>query len=103
MSRIAKAPLELPKGVEFNLSGEQVRVKGPKGNLETKLHPNVRIEQDNDTLEFKPQSASDTPMAGRIATSQPEVSTHTRRLSKNRSRSIPPANRTPAWRASLRI
>ncbi len=64
MSRIAKAPLELPKGVEFNCSGEQVRVKGPKGNLEITLNPKVRVEQENGTVTVQPQQDSDMPMAG---------------------------------------
>lgn len=64
MSRIAKAPIELPSGVELNLSGEQVRVKGPKGNLEMNLHPNVRIEQEDGSVTVKPAQDSDLPMAG---------------------------------------
>lgn len=64
MSRIAKAPIELPSGVELNLSGAQVRVKGPKGNLEMNLHPNVRIEQEDGSVTIKPAQDSDLPMAG---------------------------------------
>jgi large subunit ribosomal protein L6 len=64
MSRIAKAPIELPKGVEFNLSGEQVRVKGPKGNLEMNVHPNVSVEQESGTVVVKPANDADMPMAG---------------------------------------
>ncbi len=64
MSRIASAPIELPSGVEFNLSGEQVRVKGPKGNMQMNLHPNVRIEQEDGTVVVKTVADSDLPMAG---------------------------------------
>lgn len=64
MSRIAKAPIELPKGVEFKHQGGLVSVKGPKGNLEMKLHPGVSLEQDESTISVKPVKASDTPMAG---------------------------------------
>ena len=64
MSRIANAPIELPKGVEFNCSGEQVRVKGPKGNLEMNLHPNVSVEQNDGTVVVKPANDGDIPMAG---------------------------------------
>lgn len=64
MSRIASAPIELPSGVEFNLSGEQVRVKGPKGNMEMNLHPNVRIEQEDGSVVVKTVADSDLPMAG---------------------------------------
>ncbi|HKJ18535.1 MAG TPA: 50S ribosomal protein L6 [Xanthomonadales bacterium] len=64
MSRIANAPIELPKGVEFSNKGEQVSVKGPKGNLEMKLHPSVSLEQEDNTITVKVSRASDTPMAG---------------------------------------
>lgn len=64
MSRIANAPIELPKGVELNCNAEQVRVKGPKGNLEMKLHPRVRVEQENGTVLVKPEHDSDLPVAG---------------------------------------
>lgn len=34
MSRIGRKPIELPKGVEVNLSGDTIRVKGPRGELQ---------------------------------------------------------------------
>ena len=37
MSRIAKAPIELPSGVEIKIAGSEVSVKGPKGNLVQQL------------------------------------------------------------------
>jgi large subunit ribosomal protein L6 len=64
MSRIANAPIELPSGVEFAYKGEQVSVKGPKGNLEMKLHPSVSLEQEDSTVTVKPANDSDLPMAG---------------------------------------
>ena len=33
MSRVAKKPIALPKGVEFNIQSDSVSVKGPKGTL----------------------------------------------------------------------
>jgi large subunit ribosomal protein L6 len=44
MSRVGKKPIELPKGVEVGLSGATVRVKGPKGELERQLHPDMIVE-----------------------------------------------------------
>ena len=64
MSRIAKAPIELPSGVDIKVAGSEVNVKGPKGNLAMKLHPNVSIEQDDKILTVKPANDADTPMAG---------------------------------------
>ena len=64
MSRIAKAPIELPAGVELNVKGGEVKVKGPKGQLAIQLHPNVSLEQDDKNFVVKAASNSDTPMAG---------------------------------------
>ena len=64
MSRIAKAPIELPSGVEIKVSGAEVSVKGPKGNLVQKLHPDVSLEQDDNTITVKPAGDSSVPMAG---------------------------------------
>lgn len=64
MSRIAKAPIELPSGVELNVAGGQVNVKGPKGKLELKLHPSVSLEKDDSNYLVKPSDDSAIPMAG---------------------------------------
>ena len=64
MSRIAKAPIELPSGVEIKIAGSEVNVKGPKGNLVQSLHPNVSVEQEDKTITVKPANDSDIPMAG---------------------------------------
>jgi large subunit ribosomal protein L6 len=64
MSRIAKAPIELPKGVELDIKGDEVRVKGPKGNLGLRLHPGVTVEQQDSNYIVQPIKAADMPMAG---------------------------------------
>ena len=43
MSRIGKIPIEIPSGVEVQLEGNTIRVKGPKGTLERKLHPEMQV------------------------------------------------------------
>ena len=52
MSRIANAPVELPKGVEAKLSGDGIAVKGAKGNLNLALHEWIAVEQDGDSLKI---------------------------------------------------
>jgi large subunit ribosomal protein L6 len=56
MSRIAKKPIEMPKGVEYKLDGSTVTVKGGKGDLSMELYPNIEIEQDKQVLEIVTQS-----------------------------------------------
>lgn len=46
MSRVANAPVALPNGVEVNLSGASVTVKGPKGTLAHDVHEAVEVSID---------------------------------------------------------
>jgi large subunit ribosomal protein L6 len=41
MSRIGKAPIDLPSGVEVSIDGDAVVVKGPKGSLTQVLDPRI--------------------------------------------------------------
>jgi large subunit ribosomal protein L6 len=59
MSRIAKNPVVLPKGVEVTLAAEQLSVKGPLGTLTQRLHEGVKIEKDGDKLVFAAVGDSD--------------------------------------------
>jgi large subunit ribosomal protein L6 len=52
MSRIAKYPVELPKGVEATLATDKITVKGPMGTLVQALTGQVTIEQDAGKLTF---------------------------------------------------
>src|SRR5689334_17614097 len=53
MSRIAKYPVSLPKGVEVNLAGGQISVKGPLGTIARAADPNVEVKKDGEQLVFK--------------------------------------------------
>ena len=44
MSRIGRLPISIPKGVDVKVNGQDVSVKGPKGELKRTFHPLVRIE-----------------------------------------------------------
>ncbi len=59
MSRIAKYPVELPKGVEAQLSAEAVSIKGPLGTLTQFMLPAVAVEQDGDKLQCKAVPGAD--------------------------------------------
>jgi large subunit ribosomal protein L6 len=58
MSRIGKRPINIPDKVTVTLDGQQVSVKGPKGQLDRILPPEVTIEQDNNTLMVKRRNDS---------------------------------------------
>ncbi|HLP18711.1 MAG TPA: 50S ribosomal protein L6 [Chitinophagales bacterium] len=51
MSRIGKAPIELPKGVSVDvMGGNVVKVKGPKGELFQAIDPDITIKVEGSTL-----------------------------------------------------
>jgi large subunit ribosomal protein L6 len=50
MSRIGKEAITVPSGVEVTIDGDEVRVKGPKGQLAYRLVGDVAIERDGDAL-----------------------------------------------------
>ena len=52
MSRVAKNPVKLPAGVEFNMSGQRLSVKGAKGALELNVHSSVEVIHEAGELRF---------------------------------------------------
>jgi len=58
MSRIAKAPVELPQGVEFKQEGNVVTIKGGKGSLTLELNSEVELSQNDSSLSVAPRSGS---------------------------------------------
>ena len=50
MSRIGKAPITVPAGVDVNVDGRTISVKGPKGTLERQIPGTITVSQDGDTL-----------------------------------------------------
>ena len=50
MSRIGRMPIPLPQGVEVDIKGNEVRVKGPNGELSRSFDPAIAISLNQDTL-----------------------------------------------------
>lgn len=48
MSRIGKLPVSVPAGVEVSINGNEVNVKGPKGELTQTFHKELTIEKAED-------------------------------------------------------
>lgn len=47
MSRIGKAPIPVPQGVTVTITGEEVKVKGPKGELKRVIRPELKVSQED--------------------------------------------------------
>ena len=62
MSRVAKNPVDLPSGVEVKMSGRNIQVKGPKGELSLNLHPTVDMVHEDNQIRLA-ASTGDSAMA----------------------------------------
>lgn len=56
MSRIGRAPIAIPAGVEVKVDGTHITVKGPKGQLERDIVPCITVEQADGALLVKRSS-----------------------------------------------
>jgi len=54
MSRIAKAPISIPSGVSVEIAGQEIKVKGPKGNMSWTVHPLVTVSREDINLNVSP-------------------------------------------------
>lgn len=50
MSRVAKAPVAIPAGVTVTLSGQDIKVKGPVGELSRTIHGDVVVSQEENNI-----------------------------------------------------
>lgn len=57
-TRIARNPVEIPKGVEITINGQDLKVKGPKGEQARVCHPLVKMEMLEEGLKFSPMNSS---------------------------------------------
>lgn len=64
MSRVAKQPVAIPAGVEININGQDISVKGPRGALQWSVNGVVEIQRAENVLQFTPRN--DTAEAGAL-------------------------------------
>lgn len=63
MSRIAKAPVAVPAGVEISISGQTISAKGKNGQLSLDMHPAVSVAQEEGVLNFGTRDGSKQAVA----------------------------------------
>ena len=66
MSRVAKKPITLPKGVELNVAADQISVKGPKGTLTLAKPTAVSLSIEDGVANVVAASDDDIAMAGTV-------------------------------------
>ncbi len=64
MSRIGKQPITLPKGVEYTVEVGKVKVKGPKGTVETLLPEGITVKTEDGHLVAERASDSQSAVHG---------------------------------------
>ncbi len=55
MSRIGKQPVQIPDKVTVTVHGQEVTVKGPKGELKHNVHPNIHVQHSAGVLHLSRQ------------------------------------------------
>ncbi|MBM6969368.1 50S ribosomal protein L6 [Pseudoramibacter alactolyticus] len=53
MSRVGNAPVVIPKGVDIQIDGQIVTVKGPKGTLTREMHPDMQLSVEDGELKVE--------------------------------------------------
>ena len=66
MSRVAKKPISLPKGVELNIQDDSVSAKGPKGTLSLAKPAGVKIAVEDGSAVLSANDDSLVPLAGTV-------------------------------------
>ncbi len=64
MSRVANSPVNLPKGVEVNINGSSVSVKGGKGTMEMTLTDGIGIDVNEGVAQITYDFDTNRAMAG---------------------------------------
>jgi large subunit ribosomal protein L6 len=66
MSRVAKKPIALPKGVEFNIQADTVSVKGPKGTLSIAKPAGIEVKIEDGSAQLSANDDMLIPMTGTL-------------------------------------
>lgn len=74
MSRVGKNPVVLPSGVTADVKEQDVKIKGPKGEMTLVVHPKVDVKLDGGNIVVSPKLADDRESRALWATMQRRIS-----------------------------
>jgi large subunit ribosomal protein L6 len=66
MSRVAKKPITLPKGVELKVAEDGIAVKGPKGTLSIHALPGASVSIDNGVVNVQVAEGAEDKFGGTV-------------------------------------
>ena len=64
MSRIGKKPIDVPSGIKVEFNGQNIKVSGPKGELATEIHRDIKAEMKDGKVFVSPQKEKDNNSKG---------------------------------------
>ncbi|KPJ71527.1 50S ribosomal protein L6 [Parcubacteria bacterium DG_74_3] len=56
MSRVGKKPIQIPEHVEVKIEGQKVIIRGPKGELQEKVRPEIKVEAKENKIFLSPKT-----------------------------------------------
>ncbi|MDR7099576.1 large subunit ribosomal protein L6 [Lysobacter niabensis] len=66
MSRVAKKPVALPKGVEVNVAADSISAKGPKGTLSIAKPAGIELKVEDGHASFSTENAEQIALTGTL-------------------------------------
>jgi large subunit ribosomal protein L6 len=66
MSRVAKKPIALPKGVEVNVTADSISAKGPKGTLSVAKPAGIELKIEDGSALFSTENAAQVALTGTL-------------------------------------
>ena len=66
MSRVAKKPIALPKGVEVSVANDAIIAKGPKGTLSVAKPANIALKVEDGNAVFSTENAEQIALTGTL-------------------------------------
>lgn len=64
-SRIGRKPVVIPSGVEVKIKGEEMSVKGPKGQISISVHPFVKVSMEKNEISISPNAEKRAVITGK--------------------------------------
>lgn len=74
MSRVGKNPVVIPAGITADVKAQDIKIKGPKGELMLVVHPKVEVKLEAGQIVVSPRDASDREARALWATMQRRIS-----------------------------
>jgi len=63
-SRVGRKPISVPTGVDVKMQGQDLHIKGPKGQIAVSIHPAVLVQIEEGHIKFRPNSESGYTRSG---------------------------------------